>query len=635
MSLPFDPSECGMKVGIEVHQQLAAATKLFCSCPVVKSAELPLSFERRLRPSQSELGKIDPAAVFEFNKGKVNRYMWSPESSCLVEADEEPPHPMNVNALETTLLISLMLGAKVVEEIHVMRKIVIDGSNTSGFQRTAVVGLGGRLNFDGKSVGVQSLTVEEDSSRVLGEDSECRRFGLDRLGVPLVEIALDPMVGYPEDVESAALQLGRALRSTGRVARGLGTIRQDLNVSVMGGEVVEVKGVQKLNLIAKVVRYEGLRQMGLIRIAEEMRARGIVSVNCRTTDVTSVFSSSASPVLRNITRSGGRVLCVTAEGLAGLMGHEPFPGIRLGKELAEIARTNSLGGIIHSDEFRKQKISENEESELRKLAGSSDKDALILIAGPEDRTAVVSELVAERLGAVQKGVPKETRAATDDGETRYLRPRPGAARMYPETDIPEIVITEEWLAELAKKLPVPWEERVRSYVDRYSLSPELSLQLYDSGDAPVFEKLASELSLDRSVIASVLVEMPARLVREGVDESKLSDDLLADLLRSMDRGDFAKEAAINVLRSVCRGEAESVQAAVKNLGLTGLGEDELRTIIDQVVEKNRAIVSEKGERSFSVLMGEVMKVARGRADGQLVSKLLRERISSSRDDAQS
>jgi glutamyl-tRNA(Gln) amidotransferase subunit E len=561
--------------------------------------------------------------------------MWSPESSCLVEADEEPPHPMNVNALETTLLISLMLGAKVVEEIHVMRKIVIDGSNTSGFQRTAVVGLGGRLNFDGKSVGVQSLTVEEDSSRVLGEDSECRRFGLDRLGVPLVEIALDPMVGYPEDVESAALQLGRALRSTGRVARGLGTIRQDLNVSVMGGEVVEVKGVQKLNLIAKVVRYEGLRQMGLIRIAEEMRARGIVSVNCRTTDVTSVFSSSASPVLRNITRSGGRVLCVTAEGLAGLMGHEPFPGIRLGKELAEIARTNSLGGIIHSDEFRKQKISENEESELRKLAGSSDKDALILIAGPEDRTAVVSELVAERLGAVQKGVPKETRAATDDGETRYLRPRPGAARMYPETDIPEIVITEEWLAELAKKLPVPWEERVRSYVDRYSLSPELSLQLYDSGDAPVFEKLASELSLDRSVIASVLVEMPARLVREGVDESKLSDDLLADLLRSMDRGDFAKEAAINVLRSVCRGEAESVQAAVKNLGLTGLGEDELRTIIDQVVEKNRAIVSEKGERSFSVLMGEVMKVARGRADGQLVSKLLRERISSSRDDAQS
>ncbi len=216
--------------------------------------------------------------------------------------------------------------------------------------------------------------------------------------------------------------------------------------------------------------------MGLIRIAEVMRARGIVSVDCRTTDVTSVFSSTASPVLRNITRSGGRVLCVTAEGLAGLMGHEPFPGIRLGKELAEIARTNSLGGIIHSDEFRKQRVSENEESELRKLAGSSETDALILIAGPEDRTAVVSELVAERLGAALKGVPKETRAATDDGETRYLRPRPGAARMYPETDIPEIVITEGWLAELAGRLPVPWEERVRSYVDRYSLSPELSLQ---------------------------------------------------------------------------------------------------------------------------------------------------------------
>ena len=286
MSLPFDPSESGMKVGIEIHQQLATTTKLFCSCPIVKSEDLLFSFERRLRPSQSELGRIDPAAVFEFNKGKVNRYRWNPESSCLVDADEEPPHPMNSVALQTSLLISLMLEASVIDEVHVMRKLVIDGSNTAGFQRTSVVGLGGRLAFDGKSVGVQSITVEEDSSRVLGEDDECRQFALDRLGVPLVEIALDPMVGYPGDVESAALHLGRALRSTGRVARGLGTIRQDLNVSVMGGEVVEVKGVQKLNLIAKVVRYEGMRQMGLIRVAEEMRMRGIDSVSCRTSVVT-------------------------------------------------------------------------------------------------------------------------------------------------------------------------------------------------------------------------------------------------------------------------------------------------------------------------------------------------------------
>ncbi len=630
MSLPFDPSACGMKVGIEIHQQLGTSTKLFCSCPTIKSEELPLSFERRLRPSQSELGRIDPAAVFEFNKGKANRYRWNPESSCLVEADEEPPHRMNVDALETTLLISLMLEAKVVEELHVMRKLVIDGSNTSGFQRTSVVALGGRLSFDGKAVGVQSITVEEDASRILGEDAESRQFALDRLGVPLVEIALDPMVGYPEDVESAALQLGRALRSTGRVARGLGTIRQDLNVSVMGGEVVEVKGVQKLNLIAKVVRYEGLRQMGLIRVAEEMRGRGIISVTSRTSDVTSVFGSPSSSVLAKIVKGGGRVVCVAVDGLAGLVGFEPFPGIRLGKELAEIARTNSLGGIIHSDEFRKQKITEGEESELRRLTRSDGKAALILVAGPEDRTEVVAGLVVERLVAALKGVPKETRAATEDGETRYLRPRPGAARMYPETDIPEILVTGTQLDRLRQLIPVPWEEKVKFYAERYSLSPELSLQLYDSGEAPVFERLASKLGLDRSVIASVLVEMPVRLSREGLDESKLSEGRLEEVLGSIDRGDFSKEAAIDVLRLVCGGEAGSVQDAVERLGLTRLDEAELKTIIDRVVQENRTLIAEKGERSFSVLMGEVMKTARGRVDGQVVGRLLRERISAQR-----
>jgi glutamyl-tRNA(Gln) amidotransferase subunit E len=630
MSLPFDPAECGMKVGIEIHQQLAASRKLFCSCPTVKSEELPLSFERRLRPSQSELGKIDPAAVFEFNKGKVNRYMWNPESSCLVEADEEPPHDMNRAALDTTVLISLMLGAKVIEEVHVMRKLVIDGSNTSGFQRTSVVGLGGSLAFNGKTVGVQSITVEEDSSRVLGEDSECRLFGLDRLGVPLVEIALDPLVGYPEDVERAALQLGRVLRSTGRVARGLGTIRQDLNVSVMGGEVVEVKGVQKLNLIAKVVRYEGVRQMGLIRVADEMRSRGITSVGCRAGDATSVFGSTSSAIIAKIIQGGGRVCCVAAEGLAGLLGYEPYPGVRLGKELAEIARTNSLGGIIHSDEFRRQRISEVEESALRGLVDAGEKDALILVAGPEERVGVVARLVAERLGAALKGVPKETRAATEDGETRYLRPRPGAARMYPETDIPEILITDGFLSDMARVLPVPWEQEVASYVEKYSLSSDLALRLYDSGDSAVFESLASELKLDRSVIASTLIEAPARLAREGIDEALMTDELLADLLRSMDRGDFAKEAAIDVLRLVCRGEADSVEDAAKRLGLALLGEAELKELVDEVVERNGALISEKGERAFSVLMGEVMKTARGRADGQQVSRLLRERISASR-----
>ncbi|MDG6915246.1 MAG: Glu-tRNA(Gln) amidotransferase GatDE subunit E, partial [Nitrososphaerota archaeon] len=316
-SLPFDPEACQFRVGLEVHQQLAAGRKLFCPCPITKSDELPLAFERRLRPTQSELGQIDPAAVFEFNKGRVNLYRWNPESACLVEADEEPPHPPSTEAVETAMLMADVLGSRVVDEVHFMRKLVIDGSNTSGFQRTAIVGLGGSLRVGGAKVGVLTVTVEEDSARVLKEGAQAREYALDRLGVPLVEIALDHVAGVPEHVEAVALSLGRALRSTGRVARGQATIRQDLNVALLGGQVVEVKGVQKLGLVAKVVRYEATRQMGLVKIAEEVKKRGVEEVESRAADATDVLRGTASPVLRRIIQGGGVVTCVAFPRFAG------------------------------------------------------------------------------------------------------------------------------------------------------------------------------------------------------------------------------------------------------------------------------------------------------------------------------
>ncbi len=630
-SLPFDPAACQLRVGLEIHQQLATAAKLFCPCPVVKSDELPLSFERRLRPTQSELGQIDPAAVFEFNKGRVNLYKWNPESSCLVEADEEPPHLPNSEAIATAILVAEMLGSKAVDEVHVMRKIVIDGSNTSGFQRTAIIALGGRLPVDGSSVGVQTITVEEDSSRVLKDGAEAKEYALDRLGVPLVEIALDHVIGIPEHVEAVALSLGRSLRSTGRVARGQGTIRQDLNVSLLGGQVVEVKGVQKLNLISKVVRYEATRQMGLVKLAEEIKKRGIANVECREKDATDVMKKTASPVLRRILQKGGTVKCVSAVGFAGLLGFEPFPGIRLGKELAEIARTNGLGGVIHSDEFAKQGVTEAEATALRALAGFDSGAGLVLVAGEAaERVETVAALVVERLKNAVVGVIGETRAATEEGETRYQRPRPGAARMYPETDIPEITVTEDWKSGLRKMLPVPWKERVAGYSKKYSLSEESSLQLYDSDNSKLFEELAARLKLEPSVIASMLVEIPVRLSREGIDESMITSVALASVLSAVDEGKFAKEAAIDVLRSIGKGEASNVDEAITKLGLTGMSDEELAKIIRGVLQRNKALVKEKGDRAFSVLMGEVMKLARGRVDGQKVSNLLKQAMDKAR-----
>jgi len=509
-----------------------------------------------------------------------------------------------------------------------MRKIVIDGSNTTGFQRTAVIGLGGYLEVEGARIGVQSVTIEEDAARIIGEDEKSRWFALDRLAVPLVEVALDPIAGDPEMVGRVALHLGRTLRSTGRVARGLGTIRQDLNVSVKGGRVVEVKGVQKLNLLPKVVAYEVARQLGLLEVSHRLKERGAKTVECSQRDVSRVLLGTGSRIIQAKLREGGKVLCISAGGLQGLMGWEPSLGIRLGKEVAEVARVNGLGGIIHSDEFTKQGISQDEEEALRRECGVGKDAALILLAGQASKVEKAAQPVIQRLKQVTEGVPAETRSPTETGESRFMRPRPGAQRMYPETDVPDVTIGTDRLSALMKVAPEPWEEMVRRYEKKYSLSRDLAVKLLDSDFPDFFERLVSQLKLEPSLVASMLVDLPVRLTREGIPEDALDQDTIAEVLRAIDAGTVAKEAAPDVLRSIGKGEARSVSEAVERLGLESIDARRLSEIIESVVRSNLALIEEKGEGAFSPLMGAVMAQARGKVDGRLVSRLLKERLAS-------
>jgi len=506
-----------------------------------------------------------------------------------------------------------------------MRKIVIDGSNTAGFQRTAVVGLGGRFAVEGTEVGVQSVTLEEDAARILGEDGIARRFALDRLGVALVEVALDPVRGDPEFVGKVALHLGRMLRSTGRVARGLGTIRQDLNISVRGGRVVEVKGVQKLNLLPKVVEYEKKRQLGLLLLAEKLMEKGVDRVVWSVQDVTGRMAESGSKVVRNQVSAGGGVFVIRAKGLSGLLGWEPYPGIRLGKEVAEVARANSLGGVIHSDEFAVQGILEGEEATLREATDATEGDALILVAGPRDVVQRCLPALTGRLQAAIQGVPAETRAATETGETRYMRPRPGSHRMYPETDIPNILLTSDRLKRLAKLVPENWESEVDRLSREYSLSGDLALKVYDSDIAGTFESLCGELKLEPSLVASVLVDLPPRLAREGVPEGALSQGVLTDVLSAVAKGRAAKEAIPEILK-VVGDRGTSVEGAIALLGLEAVDESRVRSVVDSVIEREAKLIRERGEAAFSPLMGEAMRELRGKADGATVGRILRERL---------
>ena len=433
----------GLKVGLEIHQQLGTGKKLFCNCASIESTDYPIKFSRRMRITKSELGELDPSALFETSKQKTILYYANPESSCLVEEDEEPPHDLSREAKETVLTIASALKSNIFNEVYVMRKLVLDGSNTSGFQRTMLMGLGGTLDVDGKSVGVQSICLEEDAAKLLSDSGDFREYTLDRLGIPLVEIALEPVSGTPQEIKKIALTIGRLLRATKRVQRGLGSIRQDVNVSIEGGGVVEVKGVQKLDQLEKVVEYEAKRQHGLKIIQESLQKLDTerIAKERDVKDVTETFRNCKSKTVQKALSNGAIVKAVKVRNFAGMFGFEPYPGIRLGKQIGELVRFFGLGGVFHSDELPNYGIEETELQQVREILKLQQGDGFLILAGDQSRLDLVIESIIKRIEDAKIGVPAETRVATLSGETVFLRPRPGASRMYAETDIPPIAVS--------------------------------------------------------------------------------------------------------------------------------------------------------------------------------------------------
>ena len=622
--MTIDPASLDLKVGFEIHQQLATRSKLFCNCSCEEAQKYDRSFVRKLRPTRSELGAFDPAAMFEFSKMRIVEYHSAFGSSCLVEADEEPPHDVSKEALETSLIFSLALHSKVMDEIHVMRKLVIDGSNTTGFQRTMLVASGGHLVVAGKKIGVQSICLEEDAAKLIDDDKAVRKFGLDRLGVPLVEIALEPVMGKPDEIMQVALTLGRLFRASKRVARGLGSIRQDVNISVQNGAVVEVKGVQQLDQLVRVIEHETQRQNGLIVIAEKLKERkvDVSKVGDKIEDITDILSKAKSKIVKKVLDGGGLFRAIRVPGFAGMIGFEPYPGIRIGKELGKLVRFYELDGVFHSDELPNYGITEGEVAAVRSRLLVDDKDAFVIVGGPKDMAKFASDAIIRRLQAALTGVPAETRAATKDGKTVFLRPRPGAARMYPETDIPTIPVMESMLKVLLDKVPRSWDEIVDSLAKKYNLNKKLASQIFDSDYLAVFEEIASTTKVQPTFVASKLTEDLTSLQRQGLDTLVLTNSMIKDIFAKLDSGSIAKESVNILFERLMKNEARTVDEAIKTAGVSSISDEELSKGLDRIINDNITVVKEKGMNARSTLMGRAMAEYRGKADGQKINAML-------------
>ncbi len=607
--------------GLEVHQQLDTG-KLFCRCPTHLDEQTTVEITRRLRPTQSELGEVDRAALAEARKGRSFHYEASPETSCLVEADEEPPHPLNEDALDVALTLALMTDAAPADEVHTMRKIVIDGSNTTGFQRTALVATGGSIDTSDGEVDLESMALEEDAARIMERGQREARYRLDRLGIPLIEIATAPQLHTPEQVREAALEIGTMIRATGQAKRGLGTIRQDVNISVPGGARVEIKGVQELDLLPEYVRIEKARQEFLLELSSRLdKGADPGALPEEPVRVTSVFEGTDANVVRSALEDGGEVLALALPGFHGHLGTGEDEH-RLGRELAGYARSQGAKGLFHTDELPAYGIMGDEvEAVHEKLGTSAGEDAFCLIAAGEGLAQRSLAAALGRAHAAFEGVPEETRQALEDGTTRFLRPLSGSARMYPETDVPPARVPASRLKRLGENLPEMPEERADRYQSELGLNKEVAIPLAKSQHAGLFEGLVDE-GADASVAASAILQIRPQVEEEG---QSVPDELLEEAVVALEEDAFTKDALEEVLSTAAR-EGTSVGEAVDELGLGGVSREEAREVVEGIVEDNAAIVEERGMGAMGALMGQAMQQLRGKVEGEVVNELVQQAL---------
>lgn len=621
-----DYAALGFRCGLEIHQQVQS-TKLFCRCPTagpVPDDEQPeFSFVRRLRPTQSELGEVDAAALAESRRNRLFEYRGSGATSCLVDADEEPPHRASEDALEVALTMALLLESRPADEIQWMRKIVIDGSNTAGFQRTGLVALGGSVD----GVGVQTICLEEDSARKIRDEPDRVLYGLDRLGVPLVEIATDPSLRDGAHAKQVAARLGALLRSTGRVKRGLGTIRQDLNVSIRDGTRVEIKGVQDLASIPHVIDWEVRRQQRLVEVARTLRERGLRDPDLAwmPVDVTRVFRATGATFVKKSLDAGGVVLGHRLPKFHGLIGAARKEDPRLGRELAAHARRDGgLSGLMHGDELPGLGVTDAEVASVRKELQCGPADSFVLVVESATKADRGLRVVLARARQASNGVPGEVRNAEPDRTNGYLRPMPGAARMYPETDVPPSRVEASHLSSLRKRLPPPPETLVAQTVARHKLGAEEARQLVAEGLLAEFEDLAK--ATDASLAARCLLAFIPDLERKHPLAAERLPAWARETLVAVRAGRFAKEGVPNVLETLASGKATSVEEAVAKLGLGGTDRAAVEARARELVTERSEFILARGREAVGPLMGILMKEFRGRLDGGELNRILAEAV---------
>jgi glutamyl-tRNA(Gln) amidotransferase subunit E len=488
----------GFMSGLEVHQQLLTEEKLFCHCPAGiynHSDDFDAEIIRHMRPTLSELGEYDGTALMEFKTRKEIIYRINNENACTYEVDDTPPFPINMDALEKALEISLLSKLNIVGEVHITRKQYLDGSIPTGFQRTAILGVEGELELPHKKIRLIQLSIEEDSCREISDIGHIRVYKTDRLGMPLIETVTYPDFVNPDEVKEGCDYIRFLNRSTGKVRTGMGAGRQDVNVSCKGGSRVEIKGVAHTKWIPELTHNEAFRQWALLQIKDMLLSRIDNPDDWKTNTI------SVKNLFKDIDGISDKekVIAINLPKFEGALSYFTQPNQMFADELInrlKVIACIEKPNMTHSEELEPM-LNESQWEKIKKLLTSKPVDAQVIIWGDEADMATAIETIEERCKMALVGVPEETRKSFEDGTTIFERVLPGADRMYPDTDSAPIPLKDSYIQSLNAGLP-------RDVIDNYKqlkkwgVPESVYTYIFSKNLFPIIEKIINELGVKPS-----------------------------------------------------------------------------------------------------------------------------------------
>jgi len=618
-----DYETVGFKSGLEIHQQLFTTKKLFCRCPAGKYSEhYDAEILRHMRPTLSELGEYDGTALMEFKTKKDILYRINRESVCTYEMDDTPPFLINDDALDIALQCGMLFDCSIVDELHIARKQYLDGSIPTGFQRTAIFALDGKIPYKDRTIDIVQMSIEEDSCREVSDSGHLRVYRADRLGMPLIETVTGPNMRTPFEVAEVAEICANLVRSTNKVRRGIGSAREDVNVSVEGGTRIEIKGVPKIGRIPHLTYNEAMRQWNLLRLRDELHRRGITkeTFEAKSDDITRIVKKAHYLPIRTATDQGLLVKCVVLRGYNGLLHWQTQTDTYFSREISDrvrvIACLTNIPNIIHSDS-KGDTITSADWQNIKRAVGANDNDTMVLVWGDEQDTDMAVKEIIIRAKEATIGVPSETRQALRDGTNGFERILPGADRMYPDTDLPPTRITEERLKTLRTNLPEQFWKREKWY-SNLGIPQDTIRELSISKFASLFKFLIDEWKIDPVLAAIALIQFPKRLKKINFDISLLDEEMMREIFRSYKDGLLSSDGLLTAMKkSIKKGK---FYPELLTRPLTTKELEEIITVTNNELSKVRLI---KNENRKEVLLGLVMNKVRMGVEGNLVAEKIK------------